>query len=250
MIVDDESLGRRRIRHLLRTEPDFEIIGECANGHDAIAALRGSNPDLVFLDVQMPELSGFEVLAQIPAEKLPVVIFVTAFDRFALKAFEARALDYLLKPFDDERFYDSLERARIHLSNRQSTRLSERLLNLVKHVSPQGKWLSRMAVKTEGRLLFINVLEIDRVEAIGNYLKVHVGAESHMLRGRLGELEKQLDPNQFFRIHRSTLVNLDRVKEFQPLFKGDGVLILKNGSRLGVSRGCSQRLQRQLQPEL
>jgi two-component system LytT family response regulator len=250
LIVDDETLGRSRLRHLLKSETDFEIIGECADGQEALAALRGFEPDLVFLDVQMPELNGFEVLAQLTAGKLPAVIFVTAFDQFAIKAFEAQALDYLLKPFEDERFHESLERARIRLANGGSGDFSERLLKLVKACSPQSQWITRMAVKRDGRMVFLNVLEIDHIEAVGNYLKLHSGSETHMLRGRLSELEKRLDPDRFFRIHRSRIVNLDRVKEFQPLFKGEGIIILKNGARLGVSRGPSHRLQKQLQPEL
>jgi two-component system LytT family response regulator len=250
LIVDDEALGRTRVRHLLKNESEFEIIGECADGQQAVAALSSFQPDLLFLDVQMPELNGFEVLAQIPAEQMPVVIFVTAFDQFAIKAFEAQALDYLLKPFEDERFFQSLHRARNYLADDGSKKLSERLLKLAKGFSPVNKCITRMAVKAGGRMVFLNVLEIDWVEAVGNYLKLHIGSESHLLRGRLSELEKRLDPEQFFRIHRSTLVNLDRVKEFQPLFKGEGVVILKNGARLGVSRGCSQRLQKQLQPQL
>ena len=250
LIVDDEALGRSRVRHLLKNETDCEIIGECSDGQEALAALHTLQPDLLFLDVQMPELNGFEVLAQLPARQLPVVIFVTAFDQFAIKAFEAQALDYLLKPFDDDRFHESLERARIQVAQRESSSFSERLLSLVKDCSPQKQWMTRMAVKSDGRMVFLNVLEIDHIEAVGNYLKLHAGSETHMLRGRLSELEKRLDPGRFFRVHRSRIVNLDRVKEFQPLFKGEGVIILKNGSRLGVSRGCSQRLQNQLQPEL
>jgi two-component system, LytTR family, response regulator len=250
LIVDDEALGRSRVRHLLKGEADLEIVGECANGHEAVAALRGFHPDLVFLDVQMPEMNGFEVLAHLGAGPMPVVIFVTAHDQFALKAFEAQALDYLLKPFDDDRFHQSLQRARAQLAREEVSQTNERLLSLIKGFAPQKAWLTRLAVKTEGRMVFLTVPEIARVEAVGNYLKLYVGSETHLLRGRLSELEKQLDPNQFFRIHRSTLVNLDRVKEFHPLFKGDGVVILKDGTRLDVSRNCSQRLQQQLQPQL
>jgi two-component system LytT family response regulator len=250
LIVDDEALGRSRVRHLLKSESDFEIVGECANGHEAVAALHGFHADLVFLDVQMPEMNGFEVLANAGTGRMPLVIFVTAYDQFALKAFEAQALDYLLKPFDDDRFYQCVRRARAQLAREESHEMNERLLSLVKGFAPQKTWMTRLAVKTDGRMVFLTVTEIDRVEAVGNYLKLYVGPETHLLRGRLSELEKQLDPNQFFRIHRSTLVNLDRVKEFHPLFKGDGVVLLKDGSRLDVSRNCSQRLQKQLQPEL
>ena len=250
LIVDDEALGRKRVRKLLESEPECEIIGECSDGQEAVAAMRSFTPDLVFLDVQMPELNGFEVLAQLEVERLPVIIFVTAHDQFALKAFEAQAIDYLLKPFEDERFYQSVERAKAYLEGHESRKMHERLQSLVKSLSPQTRLITRMAVKTGGRIFFIKTNEIDWIEAVGNYLNLHIGSEAHLLRGRVSELEKRLDPNQFFRIHRSTIVNLDRVKEFHPLFKGDGVAILKNGTRLSVSRSCNQRLQRLLEPEL
>jgi len=250
LIVDDEALGRKRVRKLLESELECEIIGECSDGHEAVAAMRSFTPDLVFLDVQMPELNGFEVLAQLEMERLPVIIFVTAYDQFALKAFEAQAIDYLLKPFEDERFCQSLQRAKAYLEGHESRKMHERLQSLVNGLSSPTKLITRLAVKTGGRILFIKTNEIDWIEAVGNYLNLHIGSEAHLLRGRMSELEKRLDPNQFFRIHRSTIVNLDRVKEFHPLFKGDGVAILKNGSRLSVSRSCHQRLQRLLEPEL
>jgi len=250
LIVDDEALGRKRVRKLLESEPECEIIGECSDGQEAVAAMRSFTPDLVFLDVQMPELNGFEVLAQLEVDRLPVIIFVTAHDQFALKAFEAQAIDYLLKPFEDERFYQSLQRAKAYLEGHESRKMHERLQSLVNSLSSQTKLITRMAVKTGGRILFIKTSEIDWIEAVGNYLNLHIGSEAHLLRGRVSELEKRLDPNQFFRIHRSAIVNLDRVKEFHPLFKGDGVAILKNGTRLSVSRSCNQRLQRLLEPEL
>jgi len=250
LIVDDEALGRKRLRRLLEGEPECEIIGEGRDGHEAVAAIRSFRPDLVFLDVQMPELNGFEVLAQLAVEQMPVVVFVTAYDQFALKAFEARAIDYLLKPFDDERFQQALQRAKAYLDGHESRKMTQRLQNLVNGLSLQTRFITRMAVQASGRILFIKTTEIDWIEAVGNYLNLHIGTEAHLLRGRVSELEKRLDPNQFFRIHRSTIVNLDRVKEFQSLFKGDGVTILKNGTRLSVSRGCSQRLQRLLKPAL
>jgi len=198
----------------------------------------------------MPELNGFEVLTQIDRARLPVIIFVTAYDQYALKAFEAQAIDYLLKPFDDERFYQSLHRARAYMEGQHSSQINARLESLIGGMSLRPKPITRMAVKTGGRIVFIKTSEIDWIEAVGNYLNVHIGTEAHMLRGRISELEKRLDPTQFFRTHRSTIVNLDRVKEFQTLFKGDGVAILKNGTRVPVSRSCSQRLQALLTPKL
>src|SRR5204863_926170 len=218
------------------------------DGQEAVAAIQAFTPDLIFLDVQMPELNGFEVLAQLKGERLPVIIFVTAYDQYALKAFEAQAIDYLLKPFEDERFYQSLHRARAYIEGQQSNQINVRLETLISGMSLRPKPITRMAVKTSGRIVFIKASEIDWIEAVGNYLNLHIGTEAHMLRGRISELEKRLDPTQFFRTHRSTIVNLDRVKEFQTLFKGDGVAILKNGTHIPVSRSCSQRLNTLLTP--
>jgi two-component system LytT family response regulator len=250
VIVDDEELGRKRIRKLLSLEPEFEIVSESRDGREAIRAIEKFSPDLAFLDVQMPELGGFEVLSQITPAKMPVIIFVTAHDHFALKAFQAQALDYLLKPFDDERFAQSLQRARTYLNGNAAGEIRERLARLVQGLPSPGQYLSRVAVKSAGRVLFLKAGEIDWIEAAGNYVNLHVGKESYLLRGRMSELEKRFDPEQFFRIHRSTMVNLDRVKELQPLFKGESVVILKDGRQLSASRSCSQRLQALLGPEL
>ena len=250
LLVDDEALGRKRLRKLLETETDYELIGECCDGQEAVAAIQAFTPDLLFLDVQMPELNGFEVLAQLDHKRLPVIIFVTAYDQYALKAFEAQAIDYLLKPFEDERFYQSLHRARAYIEGQQSNQVSARLETLISGMSLRPKPITRMAVKTAGRVVFVKTSEIDWIEAVGNYLNLHIGTETHMLRGRISELEKRVDPAQFFRTHRSTIVNLDRVKEFQTLFKGDGVAILKNGTRVPVSRSCGQRLNTLLTPKL
>lgn len=250
LIVDDEALGRKRLRKLLESETECELIGECCDGQEAVAAIQAFKPNLLFLDVQMPELNGFEVLAQLDGERLPVIIFVTAYDQYALKAFEAQAIDYLLKPFEDERFYQALHRARAYIEGQQSQEINARLQTLVNGMSLRAKPITRMAVKTAGRIVFIKTSEIDWIEAVGNYLNLHIGTEAHLLRGRMSELEKRLDPNQFFRTHRSAIVNLDRVKEFQTLFKGDGVAILKNGVKVAVSRSSSQRLQTLLTPRL
>jgi two-component system LytT family response regulator len=248
LIVDDEELARKRIRKLLLLESEFEIVGESRDGREAIRAIEQLAPDLVFLDVQMPELGGFHVLAQIALEKLPVIIFVTAYDQFALKAFEAQALDYLLKPFDDERFAQCLQRARTYLNGNETSEIKERLASLANGLSGQTKYLTRVAVKSAGRVLFLKTGEIDWIEAAGNYVNLHVGKDSYLLRGRVSELEKRFDPQQFFRIHRSTIVNLDRVKELHPLFKGEAIVVMKDGHRLSASRNGSQRLQELLGP--
>lgn len=250
LIVDDEELGRKRIRKLLSLEAEFEVVGESRDGREAIRAIEKLKPDLVFLDVQMPELDGFEVLARIAPAKMPVIIFVTAYDRFALKAFEAQALDYLLKPFDDERFAQTLQRARTYLNRNETDTVDERLAKLLEGLPSGGTFLTRVAVKTAGRVVFVKAEEIDWIEAAGNYVNLHVGKESYLLRGRIRELEKRFDPEKFFRIHRSTIVNLDRVKELQPMFKGESIVVLKDGQKLPASRSCSQRLQAFLGPNL
>jgi two-component system LytT family response regulator len=204
----------------------------------------------MFLDVQMPQLNGFELLARLPKEQLPIVIFVTAFDDFALKAFEAHALDYLLKPVAEERFCEALRRVKTYLAGRETKKMRERLADLVRELSESPKYISRLAVENGGRFIFLKVEEIDWIEADGNYLKLHVGKQSHLIRGRISEMEKNLSPEQFFRVHRSTIVNLDRIKEFQPLFKGEGRVVLKDGSQVSASRNCSQKLHALLGPKL
>jgi two-component system LytT family response regulator len=250
LIVDDEPLGRSLIWKLLAEDPDFEKIGECANGADALRAIRNDAPDLVFLDVQMPEMNGFEVLAGLSTEKLPIIIFVTAFDTFALKAFEAHALDYLLKPVADDRFFAALKRVKTYISGQEPGRFRDHLLDLLREVNGSTKCISRLAVESDGRHIFLKVGEIDWIEAAGNYLALHVGKRSYLLRGRISEFEKNLPPDEFFRIHRSTIVNLDRIKEFKPLFKGEGLAVLKDGTELAASRGYSRKLHAFLSAKL
>jgi len=243
LIADDEPLGRSLIRNLLAEDREFVCVRECADGADTLRAIQHDSPDLVFLDVQMPELNGFEVLANLRKEQLPAIIFVTAFDSFALKAFEAHALDYLLKPVSDDRFFEALQRVKTYLADREAGGVRDRLLGLVRQLTDSPKYISRLAVESGGSLIFLKVSEIDWIEAAGNYLSLRVGKQSYLLRGRISGLEKNLPPDQFFRVHRSTIVNLDRIKEFQPLFKGEGLIVLKDGSRLSASRSCSQRLR-------
>jgi two-component system LytT family response regulator len=250
LIVDDEPLGRSLIRKLLAEDPEFECVGECADGAEALRAIQRDSPELVFLDVQMPELNGLEVLANLRKDKLPAIIFVTAFDTFALKAFEAHALDYLLKPVSDERFFEALTRVKAYLADREAGGLRDRLLGLVRELTESPKYISRLAVESGGSFIFLKVGEIDWIEAAGNYLSLHVGKQSYLLRGRISGLEKNLPPGQFFRVHRSTIVNLDRIKEFQPLFKGEGLIVLRDGSRLSASRSCSQKLRAFLSAKL
>lgn len=236
LIVDDEPLARERLRTLLRKEPDMEVIAECGDGSRAATAIEKHRPDLVFLDVQMPEADGFDVLEAIGAEQMPVVIFVTAYDKYALRAFEVSALDYLLKPFDRARFRESLERARQQIRRQRDGEVSERLLALLGAVRARQQHRERLVVREGGRILFLRVDEIDWVEAAGNYLRLHAGRQSHLIRETMAGIEAQLDPAKFARIHRSAIVNLDRVRELLPGPHGDSTLLLRDGARLTLSR--------------
>jgi two-component system LytT family response regulator len=246
LIVDDEPLARERLRRLLETEPDVELIGECADGRTAVAAIREQTPDLVFLDVQMPELNGFEVLEQLRGGRLPLVVFVTAYDQFALKAFEVHAVDYLLKPFDRERFQVTWRRAQDQLRHQRAGELNQRLSALLDDLKPPSKAVDRLAVKSSGRVVFVRVEEIDWVEAADNYVELHVGEESHLHRETMADLEQMLPPGRFMRISRSTIVNVDRIKELQPLFHGEYAVILRNGTRLTLSRSYREKLNQLL----
>ncbi len=245
LIVDDEPLARERLRKLLQAEPDIEIVAECADGEEALAAARSEKPDLIFLDVQMPELDGFGVVAGLDMDPPPALIFVTAYDRFALKAFEVHALDYLLKPFDRERFQNALDRARKLVEQRATGDLSRRLSSLITDLKPptaEPKYLDRLAVKTEGRVLFFKIDDIDWIEAADNYVSLHIGNEEHLHRETMASLETKLPPTRFLRISRSTIVNIERIKEMQPMFHGDYAVILKNGARLSLSRNYREKL--------
>ncbi|HYE65769.1 MAG TPA: LytTR family DNA-binding domain-containing protein [Pyrinomonadaceae bacterium] len=243
LIVDDEPLARRNLRALLKTDPDVEIIGEAGSGAEALRLIGKQSPDLVFLDIQMPEMSGFDVLEQIEAESIPIIIFVTAFDRYALRAFEVHALDYLLKPFDDARFEKALRQAKIQHEQRDINRLGRRLLALLEErdVRQTGHprraaYLSRFMIKSASRVFFLKVEELDWIEAADYYAELHVGRKSYLLRETMNDLEAKLDPEKFFRIHRSTIVNLDRVKEMHAHFNGEYVVILQDGTELKLSR--------------
>jgi two-component system LytT family response regulator len=235
LIVDDEPLARQRVRLLLQEEPDVEITGECDNGTDAVRTIEAERPDLLFLDIQMPEMDGFTVLRNVTGE-LPVVIFATAFDKHAVQAFEAHALDYLLKPFKPARFADAVQRARQQLEERKAGAAGRGLLELLNGRTPPVEQLTRLTIKTSDRVIFVPVDQIDTIEAAGKYAVVHVGKESHILRETMTNLEGKLPASQFFRISRSAIVNVDLIQEVQPMFKGDHVIVLKNGKKLQTSR--------------
>jgi len=246
LIVDDEPLARERIGKLLTKEADVEIVGECADGRQALTAIRKHQPDLVFLDVQMPELDGFGVLAQLEAGAMPAVVFVTAHDRFALRAFEVHALDYLLKPFDAERFREALMRARDRLQRQHTGELTQRIGELLADLKTVAEHQDRLAVKSVGKVLFLSIEEIDWIEAADNYVNLHVGNESHLHRETMAALESRLPRGKFMRISRSTIVNIERIKELQPLFHGEYAVILRNGTRLTLSRSHREKLNRLL----
>ncbi len=236
LIVDDMPPARSRIRRALAKVTDFEVVGEFGDGISAINGIRECKPDLVFLDVQMPETDGFGVVAALEPQERPVILFVTAHDEYALRAFEVHALDYLLKPFDNERFERALDHVREQLRMRQGQGVDQRIESLIAQLRPDNRYLRRVAVKARGRTRVINVNDIDWIGAEGNYLNLHVGGEAHLIRETMGTFEQQLDPDRFARIHRSTIVNLDRVSEISPLFNGDQSVKLMDGTELTASR--------------
>ena len=243
MVVDDEPLAREKIREMVRDDPELEIIGECVNGIEAVAAIQAQSPDLLLLDVQMPEMGGFSVLEALESEKLPVVIFVTAYDQYAVRAFEVHALDYLLKPFDRERFETALQRAKAQIRRERNGSIDQRILALLEELKAESKYLERLVVKTGGRVFFLETEEIDWVEAEGNYVSVHTAKKSYVLRETISNLEAQLDPKKFVRIHRSAIVKIDRIRELQPWTHGEYHIILHNGTQLTLSRNYRENLQ-------
>jgi two-component system, LytTR family, response regulator len=246
LIVDDEPLARDRIRALLAREPDVEVVAECATGAEAIDAILSHEPALVFLDVQMPEVDGFGVVEGIGPARMPVTIFVTAFDDFALRAFEAHALDYLLKPFTEERFRSALERARRQVEGRDARAAREALQTVLADLAGRPDRPRRFPVRAGARIGFVDVESIDWIQADGNYVRLHTANGSHLLRESLSALEAQLDPREFLRIHRSTMVRLRAVQQLESLFKGEYLVILTDGTRLTSSRPYRAALERAL----
>jgi two-component system LytT family response regulator len=242
LVVDDEPLARERLRALLADEAEVRIVGECASGRTAVKAIQDKRPDLVFLDVQMPGLDGFGVVEQLGDDKLPAIVFVTAFDQYALKAFEVHALDYLLKPFDRERFQATLARAREALRLRAAGQLDQGMATLLESLAAKRRQVERLLVKCGGKERLLPVEEVDWFEAAGNYVKIHTRGEKLLLRETMASIEQRLDPEQFARIHRSTIVNLRRVKELEPWFHGDYVVRLVDGQKLTLSRSHRSRL--------
>ena len=235
LVADDEPIARARMLALLTSEPDIEVIGECATGAEAMSAIERTSPDLVFLDIQMPQMDGL-TLARTLGRTMPAVVFVTAYDEYALGAFEVHALDYLLKPYSADRFRSALVHARQHLGARRTSG---------SHPPPFER-RDRLVIKSSGRIYFIRTRDIDWCEAAGNYVRLHVGAQTHLVRGTMAHIESQLDQTQFVRIHRSTIVNVDRIQELHSSFGGEYVVLLHDKTRLTLSRGYRDGLQARL----
>jgi two-component system LytT family response regulator len=229
LVVDDEAPSRRTLQLLLANHPDVQLVGECATGPEALETIERTDPDLLFLDIHLPGFSGFELLDRVKTERTPTVIFVTAYDEHALRAFDASAADYLLKPFDDERFDRALERAKARVRQRE-----------LEELAPP---LDRLTVRDSGRIFFVRVAEILWIEAYDYYVQLHLNGQAHLLRERMHHLEARLDPRRFARIHRSTIVNIERVKELQPFFHGEYTVLLEDGTRLKLSRTYRDRLE-------
>jgi two-component system LytT family response regulator len=273
LIVDDEALARQRVRRLLQNEADVEIVGEAESGREAVSMIRALHPDLVCLDVQMPELDGFEVLNELDNIAVPMVLFITAYDEHAQRAFDVHAVDYVLKPVDADRFKAAFDRARTQRANAVAAERLGELLATMRRMSDgkpvsdeaertsvapptpggasapaagTGSFASRILVKADGRMFFVKTTDIDWIEADRNYVRLHVGKEAHTIRERISHLEETLDPRLFARIHRSTIVNLNRVREMQQWFSGDYVVILEDGTRLRLSRHYRDRVEKQV----
>ena len=253
VVVDDEPLARRRVLRMLKEQEDpVDVVAVCATGRQAVEAIRESRPDLVFLDVQMPEMDGFAVLEELGGA-LPSVIFVTAYDQYALRAFEVHALDYLLKPFDAERFAQAFARGRSQLERRTAGQ-SARIVALLEQLSRERKALEEklapraqqhmewVMVKARGKIEFLRTADVEWIEAEGNYVRLHAGGQGWLIREKISTLEERLDPDLFLRVHRSTIVNLDRVAELRPLPSGDYTITLRDGTKLKLSRGYRQKL--------
>lgn len=246
LVVDDEPPARTRLMDLLDRQPKVHVIGEPGGGEEAVRAIRETNPDLVFLDIHMPVVDGFDVIRAVGADRMPVTVFVTAYDEHALRAFEAHALDYLLKPFSDERFEAALARARAQIGLRNAADLQSRLQALLKvdrKTSPQlGSYVDHLVVKRSGRIYLVRVEDIDWIQGAGVYVKLHTSERTHLYRSSLTALEKTLDPGVFQRIHRSTIVNIDRIQELRPEAHGDCRVLLKDGTELRLSRSYRAKL--------
>ena len=251
VIADDEQLARRKLRILLESEPAVQVVAECHDGSQTLAAIRACRPDLLLLDIQMPDLDGFQVLSEISSEDMPVVIFTSAYDQYAIRAFEAHALDYLMKPFDQGRLHQAIERARFELRQSQDREITHRIIQLLSQVNsdkkPVPEFDGRLVIKTKGRIVFLSLDEIDWVEAAANYVRLNVGKESYLFRETISRTSERLNPNHFIRIHRSMIVNVRKIKELIPVNSGEYIVVLKSGKELSCSRGYRANVQHMIE---
>ena len=250
LIVDDEKLGRDRVRASLSADPEIEIIDECTNGGDAIAAINEKNPHLVFLDVRMPQTDGFDVLKAIDKEKMPLVIFVTAYNKYAVRAFDVHAVDYLLKPYDDSRFQEAVKKAKRDLQTKEGDEITARTLALLEELKNNRRYLERLPIKIDECVRFIKAAQIDWIEAEDKFVRLHVGTASYLIHEAISNLEAQLDPDQFPRIHRKYIINIDRITQLEPLFHHEYQVALRDGTKLKVSRHGLASLERILRRKL
>jgi len=247
IIADDERLAREKLRLLLDSESKVEVVAECDDGAQTLSAVRTCRPDLLLLDIEMPGLDGFQVLSELSPREMPVVVFTSAYDQYAIRAFEAHALDYLLKPFDQARLHQAIERVRSELHKSQSGAITHRILDLLSRVESERQLASeqeqRLVIKARGRVVFLDLDEIDWVEAAANYVRLNVGKESYLLRETISRTSERLNPEHFVRIHRSAIVNARKIKELIPVNSGEYVVVLKSGKELSCSRGYRLALQ-------
>lgn len=243
LIVDDEPLARDRIREMLKEHPEVEVIGEARNGQEAIDSITNHNPDLVFLDVQMPDLDGFDVLQNLKAEQIPLVIFVTAYDHHALRAFDVHAVDYLTKPFDRKRFAEAIDHAKVFMKGAKEPDTA-RILSMLQEIRAGARYLERFAIKNGETVFFVRAEDVDAIEAQGNYVRLNLAGSSHLLRDTLNNIESQINPRMFVRIHRRTIVNIDRVKEVQTWARGEYRVVLVTGAHYTLSRGYRQHFEK------
>jgi two-component system, LytTR family, response regulator len=249
LLIDDEPIARKGIRILLKSAPDIQVVGECGDGIEAVEMISGLHPDLIFLDIQMPELDGFGVLEALDKHDVPVVIFVTAYDEYAMKAINAHALDYLLKPVKQEQFRIALNRARAMLQFGKTAEFDKKLTEIMKYVSASRKYLERLVIKSAQSVVIVQAHDVDWIEAYGDYVKIHTREKKYLLRQKISTLEESLDPERFLRIHRSAIVQIDRIQEMRPLTNGDYTIFLKDGTRLPLSRSYREKIFRHIQPK-
>src|SRR5215216_2050420 len=242
LIADDEALARKFIRRILRDDHDIEVVGECSNGEETVAMIRKERPDVVFLDVQMPEMDGFAVLESIGIEQLPEIIFTTAYEQYAIRAFELHALDYLLKPFDQARFKDAIKYAKERFRSERQNDGRAQISALLDNIKSKPRYLERLVIKAGGRITFLRTDEINWIEADDKYVHLHTTKTRPMVRQTLSAMEAQLDPARFRRVHRSAIVNVERIAELQPLFSGEYSILLQDGTKLTLSRNYRDKL--------